>query len=1809
MLLMAPSAALAQQAGVPTAIERSFTPLVLERTAGPAAPQDLTQVKPIPAASRPVAAPMMVTLSGDMGSAAIPEDVTIVADTVETSADYTPGIATAASGTTAISVNGVSTAGRRSDGIHVDGYGPITIQAGSIATSGYRSNGIYANNNVGGQSGGISIDAGAVTTSGEATSAIRAMSYRGTTTVNAGAVHTTGLGSDGIYALSYEGDATVTAGTVQTDGDSGRGIVAYSAGTTTVTAGNVTTFGQGFDSDSDAGGIKAVGRAVTVQAGTVTTYGDGSVGIYANSNLVHPADQVARDITVTAGDVHTSGDYAHGIVGIIGTPDDRLNSAAPAGNVLIQVGSVATAGFYSDGVAALNFEKGGTTVHAGVISTQGGYSDGVLAYSRSGDTLVTADKVTTTGYVADGIHAMSHGGNTTVVAGSITTTGVLSTGIDASSHVAYDSTLGPDQVRSGTVSVVADKVMTSGSHASGIFVSGNGLDVTLTGRVLTTNEYSDGIQAFNDGTNSIAIHNAGEIATAGLWSYGINTFNEHGTLSIDGSGSILTLGDYATGITALAHDSVSISQGSVTTSGLGATAVKAKLITFYGDTFVTDHSVNVAMNTVTTKGDYALGILASNESADGAVNVSVRDTLSTAGRNAIGIGVIAGDDAKASIDVGNVFTKGDQSTAIAAYAGSIDVRSSGTIATAGTLANGITAVASTGGAAIQVATVATQGEDAFGVAMQAAGASDIVADNVITQGSGAIGIYARNYANPYAAGSSGADASIGIHAGAVSTTGYGADAIHAINTAAGGISIAGQTASTQGDSANAVFAAAIDGPLVIDMSHVTTAGRGSAGINVIAANGDASVRADTVSTAGNGANGIYAFSGGGAVNVTAGKVETHGYYGSNGITAVSSAGNVSVTADQVATTGFGSYGIAAQALDHASVSVGSVDVAGPFSSGIIAVAGSADITVDGSIGTHQYASNGIFAITYGGDLTIANKGVITGAGMRNTGISAQSRGGNITITSADIDMAPQSMGYGVGIKARAIGGDITIDAGRVTTTGDNSTGIYAVSYAADTADHRAGTIAITAGTVTTTGDGRTASGIAAFNHMRGGTSSVAVTGSVSTQGDYAEGVYAFSQSGKASVAVANASTAGFDATAVDAHGASVAITATGNVQTAGAQSSGLRGEATAGPVTIDNLGSITVAGAGSNGITALGTRGIAITSNAVKASGAGGAGIYAAGGGRVSIAAIDTSSTGASAIVAKAGGVATISVGGQTRAAASAIVASGAAVAVNVGKAGVVNADDDGIIAGIATPLGGRASGDIAITNAGMIAAGGQAIRVVSGTAKVVNTGTITGGISLADGNDGLTNSGIFAMTKDSDFGAGTDLFVNTGTVSVLPGATKAGAVSLLGLERFENRGGLVDLRNGNVGDQLTLTGDYVGSAGARLGLDVSLAGTAGSDTLVVKGAATGKTAIILNNTARGTATLLAKPLTLVKVGAGSASDAFTLATPESGFVAYALGFDPSVSSFGLTTSASSSVHRLAQVTQGAQAIWSQQASAWSSHLAAERDGSDASKKLWGQAYGKVDTHRTQMPGYDLGYRQDYYGAQLGIDLAATPGGGNHRAVFGITAAYLSSHLKLHGGPERLRYDTVGVGGYASFTAGVMFANLLGQYNHYGIAARDRVLGWSDDVDGKGYGAEGEVGARLGSARFFAEPTVGLSWQHTDIGRLHALGQAIAFGDGTALSGKLGARIGGTTDVGDGKAVFYARGSYVHRFSGNGSAVLESGGTSAGVSGARLEDYAQGAVGVNLLSAGRVSGFIEGNVDAGRAYTGGGGRVGLRFKL
>jgi outer membrane autotransporter protein len=112
------------------------------------------------------------------------------------------------------------------------------------------------------------------------------------------------------------------------------------------------------------------------------------------------------------------------------------------------------------------------------------------------------------------------------------------------------------------------------------------------------------------------------------------------------------------------------------------------------------------------------------------------------------------------------------------------------------------------------------------------------------------------------------------------------------------------------------------------------------------------------------------------------------------------------------------------------------------------------------------------------------------------------------------------------------------------------------------------------------------------------------------------------------------------------------------------------------------------------------------------------------------------------------------------------------------------------------------------------------------------NSGTITGYIELADGDDTFNNEegGVWELRNyaDSDteedaiadFGGGTNIFVNEGTLRLLSSAGYEGFIN--NLTTFIHSG-VIDLADGEAGDELHISGDFQ-TAGGALYLDVELA-------------------------------------------------------------------------------------------------------------------------------------------------------------------------------------------------------------------------------------------------------------------------------------------------------------------------------------------------------------------------------------------------
>ena len=181
--------------------------------------------------------------------------------------------------------------------------------------------------------------------------------------------------------------------------------------------------------------------------------------------------------------------------------------------------------------------------------------------------------------------------------------------------------------------------------------------------------------------------------------------------------------------------------------------------------------------------------------------------------------------------------------------------------------------------------------------------------------------------------------------------------------------------------------------------------------------------------------------------------------------------------------------------------------------------------------------------------------------------------------------------------------------------------------------------------------------------------------------------------------------------------------------------------------------------------------------------------------------------------------------------------------------------------------------------------------------------------------------------------------------------------------------------------------------------------------------------------------------IVLVQAGAGTSAGAFSL-DPGSrfdGFVEFGLAHNAAAGTFALVGAPAPAAYRLLKVSEGSQNLWHDSADAVSAHLATARDTSASGGGFWFQALGEVgDRDKTRTftnagfgQSVDLGYRQDDFGGQLGVDLA---GGSAEGFRFGFTGGYQNSNLRFETGSDGLSYDGFNVGAYGQLRSGDFYA-------------------------------------------------------------------------------------------------------------------------------------------------------------------------------
>jgi len=484
------------------------------------------------------------------------------------------------------------------------------------------------------------------------------------------------------------------------------------------------------------------------------------------------------------------------------------------------------------------------------------------------------------------------------------------------------------------------------------------------------------------------------------------------------------------------------------------------------------------------------------------------------------------------------------------------------------------------------------------------------------------------------------------------------------------------------------------------------------------------------------------------------------------------------------------------------------------------------------------------------------------------------------------------------------------------------------------------------------------------------------------------------------------------------------------------------------------------------------------------------------------------------------------------------------------------------------------------------------------------------GDTTLTDEADSVTNDKTVDLADSVDFGGGEDTLTNNGTITIGASAAAPVDVSLLSLDALKNTG-LVDLRNGRVGDVLRVSGDYNGSgAKARLGLDV---GASGADRLIVGDVANGRTAVVLGGLTAKDAKLTGdKGPVLIEAGKDSTATAFFVENAEIGFVRYGLEFDAATTSYRLKGVAGQRAYEMLKVSEGAGAVWRQSADAWSAHVANLRDaGQDGDGPgVWGQAFGgrtdRDDKVGSAARAVEVDYRQTTYGGQFGADLI-NAGLDDGRLLLGLTGGYADAEMRFSGvAGQEAKLRVANVGGYMALTHGGYFLNALAKVDHQSIKVRNGPDAIDLDFDGTSYGAQVEAGGRSEADGLIYEKLLAVSYVSTRLDDTAVFAQRLDFDNASGFVAKAGVRGVLNSEALGGMFATYGAAFVVHDFTVKNSLDLIDGDQVEHLSKDGGRTFGQVTVGLSYR-VGAASTFVEATGENGGGRAGGTLRLGARI--
>jgi uncharacterized protein YhjY with autotransporter beta-barrel domain len=965
----------------------------------------------------------------------------------------------------------IVTTGDVASGIAVETQGGTGGRGGngSVWRSGARGG-------TGGTGGDISISgSGTIHTYGSSASGILAQSGGGAGgSGGSGAVVTSG-GSGGFGGQG--GTVTIDGSwTITTEGDEAHGIWAKSLGGSAGPGGS----GGWLIGKPGIGGEASDGGSVTVvKGGAISTLGDESYGIYAQS-------------IGGAGGTGTSG------FGLLWSYGGDGGSAGSGGSVKVTneaESSIITQGDSSHAIVAQSIGGGGgggggSGSLIGSIGGQGG------AGGDGGSVTVTNHGyIETSGYKAIGIFAQSIGGGGGHGSGS---GGLISVGgsADEPSHggnVTIENMGEINTLENESYGIYAQSLGGGGGHGSGSggllsiggFGSGGGdggsVTVTNNGSITTEGDTSDGIFAQSVGGGGGSGGTSGGLISVG--GYG-NGGGDGGSVTVTNNGSITTgrrdndgelkisKGDESKGIFAQSVGGGggrgAGSGGVIAVGGSGAGSGNG------GDVTVTNNG------SISTQGDTSDGIFAQ----------------SVGGGGGSGNGGMFVSPTVALVSIGGSGTGGG-------HGGSVTVTNNGSITTGvdtsdGIFAHGIFAESIGGGGGSANFTFSLiLGFGGSGGSSGNGGDVTVTNNGIITTlGAGSHGIFAESVGG--GGGSSGFNISNLVNIGG--SGGSSGDGGTVTVTNEGGI-------STQRDDSHGIFAESVGG------GGGSNGYSFSLGVNIGGSGGNSGdggtvtvTNNGSISTMGRTSHGIYAESvggGGGSIFMDDGGVDLSkltfdvglllsigsetASTGDGGDVTVTNSGSISTQSDM-------SDGIFAQ-------SVGGGGGTGSF------IAGAVGLEIDP---LYIHSNIGNDGDGNGGAVTVTNNGTITTQGENSDGIFVQSVGGGGGDGRGIFGLLSLSFDQDIGSEGGGNGGPVTVtNNGSISTMGFESRGISAQSIGGSGGK---GTVA-GAFSIGPQFSSAAALGGGGGDGGDGGSVTVTNNGSITTEGDTSDGIFAQSVGG------------------------------------------------------------------------------------------------------------------------------------------------------------------------------------------------------------------------------------------------------------------------------------------------------------------------------------------------------------------------------------------------------------------------------------------------------------------------------------------------------------------------------------------------------------------------------------------------------------------------------------------------------------------------------------------------------------------------